>query len=194
MNGEYIIDVRYYTWLNIWSFIEYNILWSTSQWVFCCFARGSVGASLLNSNLRLACESLQNIWNAKMLELSFPFYRFADRNIEIFQSPSRYFQDLEWSAHSRYNRHKCIDFTTSVLACRRHKCVYMRLMICRRLQRLSIGWPPNLILSLLIGTIGTTQLAVTSRNTRLHGVTQWTWLPLALLAIATCIRILGVGS
>jgi hypothetical protein len=49
-----------------------------------CFARGSAGASLLNSNLRLACESLQNIWNAKMLELSFPFSRFADRYIEIF--------------------------------------------------------------------------------------------------------------
>jgi hypothetical protein len=57
----------------------------------------------LNSNLRLACESLQNIWNAKMffakgnakmLELSFPFSRFADRNIEIFQSPFRHFQDL----------------------------------------------------------------------------------------------------
>jgi hypothetical protein len=32
--------------------------------------------------------------NAKMLELSFPFSRFADRNIEIFQSPFRHFQDL----------------------------------------------------------------------------------------------------
>jgi hypothetical protein len=50
---------------------------------------------MLNSNLRLACESLQNIWNSKMLELSFPFSRFADRNIEIFQNPFRHFQDLE---------------------------------------------------------------------------------------------------
>jgi hypothetical protein len=107
MNSEYIIDDRYYTSLNIWSFIEYNILWSTSEWVFCCFARGSVGASLLNSNLRLACESLQNIWNAKILELSFLFSRSTDRNIEIFQSPFRHFRDLEWPAHSRYSRHKC---------------------------------------------------------------------------------------
>jgi hypothetical protein len=95
MNSEYIIDVRYYTWLNIWSFIEYNILWSTSQWVFCCFARGSAGASLLNSNLRLACESLHNIWNVKMLELSFPFSRFTNRNIEIFQKPFQTFSVLE---------------------------------------------------------------------------------------------------
>jgi hypothetical protein len=110
MNSEYIIDVKYYTWLNIWNFIEYNILWSTSQLVFCYFARGSAGASMLNSNLRLACESLQNIWNSKMLELSFPFSRFADRNIEIFQNPFRHFQDLEWSIHSRHNGHKCLEF------------------------------------------------------------------------------------
>jgi hypothetical protein len=49
---------------------------------------------LLSFNLRLACESLQNIWNAKMLELFFPFSRFADRNIEIFQSPFQIFSRL----------------------------------------------------------------------------------------------------
>jgi hypothetical protein len=59
---------------------------------------------LLNSNLHLACESLQNIWNAKMLELSFPFSRFADRNIEIFQSPFRHFSGLRMTGvDSPYN-------------------------------------------------------------------------------------------
>jgi hypothetical protein len=37
----------------------------TSQWVFCCFAGGSAGASLLNSNILLSCESLLRIFFSK---------------------------------------------------------------------------------------------------------------------------------
>jgi hypothetical protein len=94
MNSEYIIDVRYYAWLNIWSFIEYNILWSTSQWVFCCFARGSVGASSLNSNLRFTCESLQKYMECEDVRIVFSVLQVCSQKYWDLSKPFRTFSWL----------------------------------------------------------------------------------------------------